>query len=811
MSGRLVRTTRVRALVLACLAMGVVPVTSAAPVGAAPGGDDALVQTSAHDATESAAASEPAPLEPTLLDATSDGYIVQFAGGVDAAAAATVLDEFGIAPIETIESAFVGAHVELDAATLAALRADGRVLRVMENTPMETPLPEAPTTPEVSAQAAQVANSWALDRVDQRRLPLNGGFDSPLTGAGVTAYVLDAGVMVEHSEFSGRAFHGAWANDGTAPAGCQGHGTHVAGLIGGETYGVAKDVTLINVRTLGCDGTSTRMMTVSGLNWIIEHHQAGTPAVINMSLGGTINSMVDAAVNAAIADGIVVVVAAGNEGLPACFTSPGGVPGAITVAATDTTDWSPWWSNYGSCVDIFAPGDRVLSAWNTSTVATQVLDGTSMAAPLVTGAVALILQESPQMTPAQVAQRLYGDATTGLVRNGGTGSPNRLLFVPSKGFVAVSPARLMDSRPGATTIDGQFAGIGVRPSGVVTELQVGGRGGVPMDASAVVLNVTVTQPGAAGFVTVFPCGTAIPNGSNLNFWEGATIPNAVVAKVGTGGRVCLYSNVSTHLLVDVNGFYPGGSSFVPLSPARLMDSRPGATTIDGQFAGTGVRFGGVVTELQVGGRGGVPMDASAVVLNVTVTQPGAAGFVTVFPCGTAIPNGSNLNFWAGATIPNAVVAKVGSVGRVCLYSNASTHLLVDVNGFYPAGSSFVPLSPARLADTRPGTTTIDGLAASAGWRLGGYVTELQVGGRGGVPMDASAVVLNVTVTQPMADGFVTVFPCGTAIPNGSNLNFWTGATIPNAVVAKVGVSGRVCIYTNVNMHLIVDVNGFQGG
>ncbi len=175
-----------------------------------------------------------------------------------------------------------------------------------------------------------------------------------------------------------------------------------------------------------------------------------------------------------------------------------------------------------------------------------------------------------------------------------------------------------------STVDGQFAGIGVRAANSITELQVGGRGGVPADAEAVVLNVTVTGAQGSGFITVFPCGEALPTASNLNFVAGDTVPNAVVVKLGAGGKVCLFAAESaTHLIADVNGYFPAGSGFEPLTPGRLMDSRAGQSTVDGQFAGIGVRAANSVTELQVGGRGGVPADAAAVVLNVTVT--GAAG------------------------------------------------------------------------------------------------------------------------------------------------------------------------------------------
>ncbi len=174
-----------------------------------------------------------------------------------------------------------------------------------------------------------------------------------------------------------------------------------------------------------------------------------------------------------------------------------------------------------------------------------------------------------------------------------------------------------------------------------------------------VVNVTLVETGAAGFATVFPCGGAVPDASNLNYVAGQTVANAVVAKVGVGGKVCVFTFAAANVLVDVNGYIPAGSDVVSLSPARLLDSRVGGATVDGQFAGGGRRGAGSVTEVVVAGRGGVPSDASAVVVNVTLVETGAAGFATVFPCGGAVPDASNLNYVAGQTVANAVVAKVG--------------------------------------------------------------------------------------------------------------------------------------------------------
>ena len=246
------------------------------------------------------------------------------------------------------------------------------------------------------------------------------------------------------------------------------------------------------------------------------------------------------------------------------------------------------------------------------------------------------------------------------------------------------PARLADTRPGGATVDGLFSGTGMRPAGSVLALNVAGRAGVPGGAASAVLNVTVTGAAGAGFVTVYPCGQPTPNASNLNFVPGQTVPNAVVSKLGSGGQVCLFTSQATHLIVDVGGYFPTATVYVPLAtPARLLDSRPGAPTADGQLAGIGLRPAGSVTELPVLNRAGVPTAAGTVVLNVTATGATGAGFVTVFPCGQPVPNASNLNFEAGATVPNAVVATVGAGGKVCLFTSAATHLLADAFGTLP--------------------------------------------------------------------------------------------------------------------------------
>ena len=365
------------------------------------------------------------------------------------------------------------------------------------------------------------------------------------------------------------------------------------------------------------------------------------------------------------------------------------------------------------------------------------------------------------------------------------------------GFEPLVPARILDTRDGT----GAPAGP-VGPGGVI-ELVVAGRGGVPsIGAGAVVLNVVATEPSADSYLTAWPTGVDRPLAANLNIAAGQTVGNLVVVKVGAGGRVSLY-NLSgrTHLVADVQGWFPEGGALSPMTPSRLLDTRTGIG------APIGAVGPGSVTRLQVAGRAGMPATGvGAVVLNVAVTQPSAAGYLTVYPTGVDRPLAANLNFTAGQTVPNLVIAKVGDDGGVNLYNYAgSTHIVADVAGWFPVGSGFNGLPPARVLDTRDGTGT--GTAAPV---AAGGIVSLQVTGRGGIPdAGVGAVVVNVAVTEPTADSFITVWPSGVDRPLAVNLNMRTGQTVPNLVIAKVGTDGRINLFNyGGSTHIVADVAGW---
>jgi len=278
----------------------------------------------------------------------------------------------------------------------------------------------------VSISTTQSNATWGLDRIDQRALPLSGTYSYTNTGTGVNAYIIDTGIRFSHSEFGGRAVTGYDAVDGGAADDCNGHGTHVAGTVGGGVYGVAKNVKLVGVRVLDCAGSGTWSGVIAGMDWVAANHVK--PAVANMSLGGGLSTAINDAVARMTAAGVVLAVAAGNDGRDACRFSPAAAPSAITVGATTKTDSKASYSNYGTCLDIFAPGSGITSAWYQSDTQLNTISGTSMASPHVAGVAALYLQSNPGASPSQVDDALSANSTKNVVTSAGRGSLNYLLY-----------------------------------------------------------------------------------------------------------------------------------------------------------------------------------------------------------------------------------------------------------------------------------------------------------------------------------------------------------------------------------------------
>ncbi len=385
---------------------------------------------------------------------------------------------------------------------------------------------------------------------------------------------------------------------------------------------------------------------------------------------------------------------------------------------------------------------------------------------------------------------------------------NRVVLVTAvHDLTSLTPGRLADTRATGSTVDGQFAAGGKRAAGSVLELPVAGRGGVPANATSVALNVTAVGPDGGGFLTVFPCGAGQPNASNVNYKPRQDIANAVVAAVGAGGKVCVATSAATDLIVDVNGAFPIDTTISTASPARVHDSRATGATVDGAEQGGGRVAAGSTTTVRVAGRAGVPKDARAAIVNVTGDATDAAGFVTVFPCGTPKPNASNLNYPNGGTLAGLSVAKLGADGTICVFTSAAMQLIVDVTGYVPLTTTYLGRDPARFLDTRPTGATVDGQSVGAGVRPADSTVEFTVPGRAGLSAATKTAVLNITSTGSQAAGFLTVFPCGTSRPTASNLNYQAGTDIANTVITAVGTGGKVCIYTSSPTHIIADLNG----
>ncbi|HEX8694074.1 MAG TPA: S8 family peptidase, partial [Longimicrobium sp.] len=421
----------------------------------------ALAACSGQDSTP--VATRPAVQAPLLAAApgraVEGSYIVVLEEGADPRAVAAVA---GVSPRHVYTAALNGFAATLNAGQLNALQHNPAVAYVEQDQ-------------TVTLSTTQTNATWGLDRIDQRDLPLNGTYNYTPTGAGIRAYIIDTGIRTTHNEFGGRASIGRdFIGDGSTD--CNGHGTHVAGTVGGATYGVAKGVTLIGVRVFACGNTGSTSTIIAGIDWTAQN--AIRPAVANMSLGGGASTAMDDAVRRLITAGVIAVVAAGNESQDACNVSPARVTEAITVGSTTSTDARSSFSNYGSCVDVFAPGSSITSSWYSSNTATNTISGTSMASPHTAGVAALYLQGNTSATQSTVASAIINSATTGKVTGAGTGSPNRLLYSPlTDGTVTPPPPPPGAPCTSCTLYTGSLTGAGdydIHPNGTYYQSTVSG-------------------------------------------------------------------------------------------------------------------------------------------------------------------------------------------------------------------------------------------------------------------------------------------------------------------------------------------------
>lgn len=336
---------------------------------------------------------------------------------------------------------------------------------------------------------------------------------------------------------------------------------------------------------------------------------------------------------------------------------------------------------------------------------------------------------------------------------------------------------------------------------------------VPKNATAVALNVTAVKPDGSGYITVWPCSVARPVTSNLNYVGGEIVANGVIAPIGSGGKVCFYSSAKTDLVVDISGFF-GGTAFNGLTPLRLVDTRNGTGVPKAKITPQSplrVTIVDVNAKTAAGNQVTLPSFINAAALNVTVINPAAQGYLTVYPCGASRPLSSNLNFAKGQTVANGVIAPVSSMGQVCIYSSTDTDIVVDLEGWFGNGG-FTGATPQRLVDTRKGTgARIGKIGGSDQLSVAIAGQMLTVNGSSqALPASASAAALNVTAVNPAGGGYITVYPCGVNRPVASSLNYTKGAVVANNVIAPLGGNGNVCVYSSTGSDVVVDISGWFG-
>lgn len=657
--------------------------------------------------------------------------------------------------------------------------------------------------PQLAALASIIlvpSSTWGLDRIDAG--------DATTDGTTVDIYIIDSGVA-PHPELGRRLEPGIdfVDNSGDGTTDCNGHGTHVAGIAAGSTTGVAPGATVVPVRILDCDGSGTSTALDAAVEWIVDRHDNRTPAVANLSLIGPASDALDDAVLRMIDDGITVIVAAGNLGVDACSLSPARVPEVITVAASDQNDTRPTWSNFGPCVDLHAPGDRVTSLAPDG--GTSLRSGTSIASPHVAGAAALILAENPDATPAEVSAQLNAAARSVITGNNGTttslllnitGATERSSTVRST--VLTESARLVDTRVGV-------GGIAPGPVSTGDQLEVAVTSPEDAPRSTAVLTTTVTGTTVdhtGGYLTIEPCFDPTAEASNistLNFTSGQTIANTAIVPVGPTGTVCISVHGSAHVIIDRQQIL-SDEVLHAVPPFRRVDTRIGIGDLP-----VGALTDGDVLRVPVAGRDGIPASGvAAISANLTVTEtsaPTTGGFVTIQPCGGS-NDVSTLNFATGETVANAFITAVGESGDLCVTVHGSAQVMIDVNGWIADSGAITVVAPTRLVDTR--------LSVGPIGRADGQSSTITVdlGTSNLIPDSATSAIVNLTVTEVSTSatgGYLSVHACGEPA-TGSNMNFVTGDQRAAMLIAPL-VEGRTCVTVVGQTALIIDLAGYVVG